>query len=103
MFLALALRDGVNEQGFDAIALGMTKREVVTILNRLPTAPRPAALGVRPFPFPDREGEMWRAEECALWLLFDKQGRVSAKMFHMPGRQGARTRLFVPDGAAVFH
>src|SRR5262249_18424951 len=47
--LVLALRHGVDEKGFDAISLNMTKREVLTVLNR-PPEPRPEVLRERPFP-----------------------------------------------------
>jgi len=98
--LVLALRHGVDEKGFDAISLNMTKREVLTVLNR-PPEPRPEVLRERPFPSLTKDALLWDSEGCQIWLRFDKQDRVTVKLLHVPGRQTNRTILFIPDGGVV--
>lgn len=78
------LFDGVNEDGYYKIQLGMSRPEVIMILGR----PSLGVLGLEDFPRGGTKasmaiesgGEVWKSATATIWVLFDENGRVQGKM-----------------------
>jgi hypothetical protein len=98
LFLVL-FPEGATDVNFLKIKLGMSREQVVKIIRQQPVArptdaDRSSSLGgftlssarIR------KDGELWRTGKTKLWLVFDKDQRVTGMMLEH-GEPGARPIL----------
>jgi hypothetical protein len=79
------LQGGANELTYGRIQLGMTRREVQNIVRIPPvTKVTDDDRFLQPFTMLShhirQKGELWRSGTRKLWVVFDKDQRVTAKM-----------------------
>jgi hypothetical protein len=78
---------GVTLANYEKIRSGMTKKEVVRLLGRLPDPPDPKLrdgprCGTFPSIFIEDNGDSWRSEtmQIQIWVVFNENGRVTLTM-----------------------
>src|SRR5262249_36524816 len=85
LVLLVLSHPGANELNYSRIDLGMTRQQVTSIVQQPPVpkvtdADRFSNTFTMASSHIRRAGELWRTGKRKLWVVFDKNGRVTGKM-----------------------